>query len=574
VEAVSRERALLLAILVAAFALRLAHLLSQHGDVLFEHPMLDEERYVDSARALAAGHDEARPYWQPPGIVYVTAAVLRVCGPSLWGPRLLQVLISTAACLLLYLLGRRLFSPRVALAATAILALHGVVVHAGGELLPGTWILFFDLLALLLLEQRRAFFAGLTLGVAALFSPVILPFTVAGAVWLKKPAAIALLVLGVILPVAPVTLRNHAHGGHWVLVSTNGGLNLFLGNNRQYRELFPLRPGRQWEQLTSLPRTSDPAAASSYFSRAAWEYAQAQPRQAAKTYLRKLYLYFNGAEIPRDSRIEGGPTVWVWPPFPDGILIPLALMGVALSWRERRRLALIHAFVACQAVVTALFFVSARHRLPSLPLFALLAAAGASQLRAMQPRWLPPLLALLVVCNWPVWESSLTFPGEADFYRGVASLRELHDPAAASGYFRLAAAANPKDARAWFELGNALEQLGRSGDAVEAYRQAAALDGSDSRARRRMAASLMKSGDLDGAADVLREQVQFPRHEPAHYAPDYLNLAFVQAQRGDLAAAREAWNSAKSADPEWFAAHAERMASQLPPETRQQLQGP
>src|SRR5579859_1564975 len=136
----------------------------------------------------------------------------------------------------------------------------------------------------------------------------------------------------------------------------------------------------------------------------------AHPARAAGLYLRKLYLFFNGAEIQRDSQLR---IFGVWPPFPDGILIPLALAGAFVCWRDRRRLALVFGFVAAQALTTALFFVSARHRVPSLPLLALLAAAGAAQLKRAWPVTVAGLM--LLILNFPVWESTISLAGESDF---------------------------------------------------------------------------------------------------------------------------------------------------------------
>src|SRR5678815_2394054 len=116
--------------------------------------------------------------------------------------------IRDASCLVLFALARRWFSTGIALAAAAVLALHGMAVYECWELLPATWILFFDLLALLLLVDGRAYLAGLALGISALFSPLILPFVAVAAAWLRRPRAIALLLLGVLLPTAPVTRYN------------------------------------------------------------------------------------------------------------------------------------------------------------------------------------------------------------------------------------------------------------------------------------------------------------------------------------------------------------------------------
>ena len=222
----SRRGALILgAILAVALGLRLGHVLSQRGDVLFEHPSLDEGRYVDTARALVAGHVEDRPYWQPPGLVYTLAATFEVAGPGLLAPRLVQVAVSVASCALLFLIGRRLFDERVGLGAAAIAAVHGVLVFGCGELLPVTWIVASDLLALWLVlraAQRRrgvaAAAAGLAFGVAAVFSPPIAPFAIVAGVLVRRPPAIAALAGGVLLPIAPKTARNYRHWGELVVI--------------------------------------------------------------------------------------------------------------------------------------------------------------------------------------------------------------------------------------------------------------------------------------------------------------------------------------------------------------------
>jgi tetratricopeptide (TPR) repeat protein len=505
----------LYALLFVALALRVGYLVSQRDDLLFEHPILDEQRYVDAAR-----QGENRPYWQPPGVIYATALALKI-SPSLWAPRLVQSLVSTASVLILFLLARRFFSQRIALAAAAILALHGVVIYQAWEILPATWILFFDLLALLLIEMEYSFFGGLALGVSAIFSPVILPFVPFAAWRLRRPRRIALLLAGVLLPILPVTIHNYSFDHELIPVATNGGLNLYIGNNENYDQTFALRPGRHWEELTSEPERAGirlPGAQSSYFTRKALAFMSAHPARAAGLYLRKLYLYFNGGEIARDSSIALS-----WFHFPDGILIPLALAGALLIFEKR--LWLLFAFVAVQAAVTAAFFVSARHRLPVLPLFALLAAAGAARLNR---RSVAALVILLVLLNFPTRESKLSLAAEKDFYRGVACLREKHDPAGALEYFR--AATNSGDERAWFELGNSYSTLGRLDEAIDAYGHAAAIDPWDSRAFRRKAIAQTKKDDLKGAAETLRTLIDSHQHEPSHYDPDRNNLEWLEKQ--------------------------------------------
>jgi tetratricopeptide (TPR) repeat protein len=375
----------------------------------------------------------------------------------------------------------------------------------------------------------------------------------------------------VLLPIAPVSVRNHAHGGEWVLVSTNGGLNFFLGNNERYDETFALRPGRHWEELTAEPLAAGvtgPGAQSAYFADKGWTFVRSHPARAAALFARKLYLYFNGGEIPRDSDLyaarAGSPLLaaLVWPRplrFPDGILIPLALVGAALLWRDRRRLALVYGFVALQALVTAAFFVSARHRAPVLPLFTLFAAAAVAALRT-RPRARPPALAalaaLIVVCNLPTREASLSWAAEEDFYRGIALLREAHDPAGAAAWLGRATARDPSDARAWFELGNALDATGRSDEAVDAWKRAAAADPWDVRPLRRASMVLARRGDLAAAAAAVESNLASHQRPDAVYAPDWLNLAFLRARLGDHDRAVDDLARAARADPGYFRQHA------------------
>lgn len=570
-----REWLLLSAVLLVALGLRLGVIYEQHADVLFEHPALDEQRYVDEARALARGSEtEAMPYWQPPGILYVLAAVIRVAGPGLAAPRAVQALVSTAACLLLFLIARRLFDGRVALGATAILALHGVVVFESSELLPATWILTLNLaaLALLLWAMERktpepSFAAGLAFGVSAVFSPIVLPFVPMAAIALRRKSLMAALLVGTALPIAPVAWRNWNRGHEVALVSTNGGLNFFLGNNADYASTFALRPGRHWEELTTEPDRNGVhtrAAASSYFLHKGLAFVGERPGQALRLFLRKVYLFFNGREIPRDTDVyearsrSGVLSMLVAPGgFPDSILIPMALVGAALCWGQRKRLAIVYGFLGMQALLVPAFFVTSRHRVPALPLFALFAAAGVASLVA---RWrttrgarrLTPVASaavLAVVLSLPTRESSVSYAAERDFYRGLAELRDLRAPASAVAPFQRAAALDPTDARIWFELGNTYDALGRGPDAVDAWRRASALDRWDSRPRRRISVTLSALGNLDGAIAVLQSNVDEGAREPSHYAPDHLNLAFLRARRGDYRRAVDDLRAGAAEDP-------------------------
>jgi tetratricopeptide (TPR) repeat protein len=200
--------------------------------------------------------------------------------------------------------------------------------------------------------------------------------------------------------------------------------------------------------------------------------------------------------------------------------------------------------------------VTARHRAPALPLFALFAAAGAwPAFERWRGKAVAAGAALVVALNIPAWETQLSYAGELDFYRGLAAT-DLHRMREAREVFARATTANPHDARAWFELGNILD--GR--DAIDAWLRAAHEDPWDLRASRRAAQALVRLGDVDGAIAALQASIDAHARPPADYAPDHLNLAFMRAERGQPAAALAHLRAAARADLGYVRSTLPRMA--------------
>lgn len=128
----------------------------------------------------------------------------------------------------------------------------------------------------------------------------------------------------------------------------------------------------------------------------------------------KVLQVLNGYEVPRGTSPYGerenssllSLLLWTAPlRFPTGVLLPLGLVGMALLRRDRRAL-LVGAFLVTQLAFVVAFFVTARYRLPALPMASVLAVGLVTRLAA---GGLPGLrrrgsvvaaaLALLVLAN-------------------------------------------------------------------------------------------------------------------------------------------------------------------------------
>ena len=99
----------------------------------------------------------------------------------------------------------------------------------------------------------RSWFA-LTLGLAAVVHAVYLLPAAALAVWLgsRRLALAALFLAAVAAAVAPLTLSNVLVGGQNVLISWNGGINLYVGNQPAFDQYSGNRTNA-WVRILESP---------------------------------------------------------------------------------------------------------------------------------------------------------------------------------------------------------------------------------------------------------------------------------------------------------------------------------
>jgi hypothetical protein len=375
-----------------ALALRIGHVLALRESPYFARPVLDAETYYWAARTLAAGEGWAETvYWQPPGYPYFLAAVLGLAGPGFLAPRLVQAALGALTAALTCAIGTRVFGRAVGLGAGLAVALSGLLIYYDGELLAPSLAICLQMATLycavraLAERGRLAWVAtGLLGGLAGVVNAaalVLLPVLALGA---RRRAGWVL--LGAAIAVLPVTLRNWTQGGEVVLISSNAGINLYLGNNARYDATVGMRPGRDWQALVRAPRlhgVSGAAPASGFFMRRVVAYAMSDPLGFLALQARKARLLLGGTEIPRNQEIYPARAwspvlralLWKVPglAFPFGALLPLAVVGLGVAGR---RAPLLAASVVLLALTVTAFFVTARYRAPLIPLLAVFAAEG------------------------------------------------------------------------------------------------------------------------------------------------------------------------------------------------------
>ena len=167
-----------------------------------------------------------------------------------------------------------------------------------------------------------------------------------------------------------------------------------------------------------------------------------------------------------------------------GLLAPLALVGIAASLAERRRVGVLVALLLASAASTAAFLVFARYRVPMLPLVVLFAVVGAggvsSRSRARGRSAHAP--------RAPPWRSSELAAVAARFPRGDDGHPRAMGPRSATWARRSKARARPARAADAYPRG----ARGQPGLLEEAHVNPAAQ-------------ALARGGDLEGA---IREETE------------------------------------------------------------------
>lgn len=531
-----------------ALTLHLVYLSGADSDPTFDHPIVDAKTYHRTAMQIASGQTgETEVFPEPPLYPHFLGLVYALAGPRILMAKLVQSLLGVGTCLLTLSIGRRVGDRRVGLIAGLVTAVSGPLIFFNTQLLATGLVVLGSVLAVRLLiaslDRRRWYtwlLCGISIGATALAKPtILLPFVVLIAGLMvtalrrksRAPAIGALACgLGVFLCIAPITLLNIVRGGEFVLIASNGGANLYIGNNENAEQTIAIRPGTDWLRLMSLPvqeaNARSPAEVDGYFYGKVWAFVREHPASFIGGLGEKALRFIHGREIPRTidvylharysrllSNLVGRWGV-VWYPF--GVIAPLAVLGAAVSWRRNRLSRLLVFFVLLYAGSVVLFFTASRYRQPVVPILSVLAAFGvvwlfeqyqAGRWRAMARGGLV-LLPSAVLVNWPIRTSvdQVNFAAEMRHFVGISHQRQ-DQPEEAERFLRDAVRLDPDYADAHVSLGNLLMREGKPMEGIAHFERALASDPTHAQAHSSLGMVAMQQGEWARARDHFEQSV-------------------------------------------------------------------
>ncbi|HEU5181896.1 MAG TPA: tetratricopeptide repeat protein [Candidatus Polarisedimenticolia bacterium] len=610
-------KAAYLGVAVVAAIARLIWMLGLRHTPYWHYLMGDAQNFDQWARQILQGTQKAEVFYQAPLYPYFLALIYGMFGHSLGVVRLIQAVLGIVACVLLFDAVARFFEDRrVGLVAGLLLAIYPPAIYFDSLLVRASLAAFLVTLLIWLLSRtcRSEHFAKLTwFGVGVVGGSLLLtrenaaaaiPCVLAWAWWIGKDrrqsvVACSLVMVGVLLVLAPVAAHNASISGRLQIAAASFGPNFYIGNHRGSDGVYhPLRPGRGHIALerndatlmaeAATGRSLDAAEVSDYWLRRALDDIRGAPFDWLRLLSWKSLLFVHRLELADTQDIYSyaesmPPFGWLLQVLNQGLLWPLAVIGVFVSWPKWRRLWVLGLLLAAYAASIILFFVFDRFRFPAVPLLTAFAAAGLAGLPQCirAGRWvLPVALAVLmgVAANWPLGRvdelrstTALNLgarlaqePGlEQDAIAAYRHALEIdrEQPAALNGLglllarqgrwseavplFEQALRQDRSFADAHYNLGVALNGIGRPDLARERFKAAIDADPMHADALAALGALLTEENRLPEAEQLLRQAVRID----SGHAGAWNSLGILYARRSDFRSAIDSFERALAADP-------------------------
>lgn len=406
----NKEKLLVLGVFLLAFILRLIYLLQVKSNPHFFSPTMDPLYHDIWAQNIAGGNwIGSKVFFRAPFYAYFLAIVYKIFGHNYIIPRVIQHLIGSFSCILVYSVAKRLFNRKVAMVASLIVATYGMFIYFEGELLLDSFLVFFDLLLILFLlrtkdspKLSRWFACGLILGFSAITRPNILFFIPFVWLWIflvfiraKKLKEIltfcVIFLIGSALVIFPVALRNYLVGKDFVLIASQGGINFLIGNNSNADGMSAVLYKEDWQYRDfehmaekETGRSLKPSEVSNFYYKKGIQFFLDEPDKAFKLWVKKLYIFWNKFEVSnnqdtyffrRYSSLIRILPIGFW------LVGPLGLLGMVLSWlggkekvNTRKSIFLPILFVFSYMLTVVMFFVTDRFRLPVIPFLIIFSA--------------------------------------------------------------------------------------------------------------------------------------------------------------------------------------------------------
>lgn len=374
---------LIVLVLILAFAVRSASGL-QTRDV----PSGDAYVYDRLGLSISQGSgyvnsDETPHCHYPPFYPLFLSMIYALFGHSYVAVRIFQSILGAFSCVLIYLIGRKIFSAAIGALAAFISIAYLPFIKSAKILLSELVFSFFLLLIVLYILKiqenmnfRNSIILGLLLGIALLTRSmaILLPFFILPVFIYSRKGSLAhilkryaIVLLFFCLTMSPWVIRNYSIHHRFVPTSVEGGMSLYM-SYFPTKGIFGVNPTVEDPVVAEAYKIEDPVLRNKFLVKKTIDFIRNNPKKFLALELKKV-LYF---WAPIDWEIVGGR----WFNFEYAAMLPFIAIGILLAikgfWKNYPVLLPIIYF----QIMSLIFYGSPRFRFPVEPFLFILASSG------------------------------------------------------------------------------------------------------------------------------------------------------------------------------------------------------
>jgi len=485
-----------------------------------------------------------------------------------------------AGCYALYRAGKKIAGDKVGLSAAALAAAYSLFIFYDVQVMKESLAVTLVCFLLWVLVEARSkegvglwLIPGLICGLLSLLREnmlIVFIFLIfltyrqqqSSRSAIKKGA---IFLLGIIIVLLPVAVRNWKVGGLFLPTTFQGGVNFYIGNNPQANGSYqPIVPGKQipaYERTEpiriaeeEMGRKLSPLEVSNFWLKKSLTWAKSQPLDFIELQLKKLLMFWSWYEWPDAVDyyyVRKTSLVLKLPLAEFGGIFILAMLGIWLARRRLGELTPVWLFIIAWMVSTVIFFLFSRYRLPCLPAIIILAAFFLAYLWEVWQRkkWQAGIgLSLLLAFSF-VFPRFLDFQPRFDLVHYNLGLVYDHQGQTdkAVAHYRQAAALNPNDFLSRINLGNLAARDSNWSQALVWYKQAEVIEPGSEGVQANLGSAYIALGDLKRAELHLKKALAI---NPSNIQA-LQNLTVLKAKIGNIKEALELNRRVLELAPGW-----------------------
>ncbi|MFA5089623.1 MAG: glycosyltransferase family 39 protein [Candidatus Omnitrophota bacterium] len=349
----------------------------------------DIDRYNELALNILEGRGftlDGRPStFHEPFYSYFLAAVYYLFGYSYTLARVIQCVIGSVICILIFFISKRLFNLKIAVISASIACLNPGFIKSVKYLMTENIFTLLFLISIFFIikytekrDLKDLIFSGVALGVATLTRSAVFlfPFFIVLLLLKRKPPLVCsirrnilsaiIFMLCFILPIIPWTLRNWRVYHRFIPICTKGGLAFYISYIPKDGKLYGFITNDSTTEKSKL--LGSELEQSNFLFKETLKFIKNNPRRILKLEVLKAAYFWS----PFDWEILGCGVY----NFMYGFVFPFFIYGIIVAFKRFRELLPVYLPIIYSFLFALVTYGSPRFRLPVEPYIIIIASAG------------------------------------------------------------------------------------------------------------------------------------------------------------------------------------------------------